>query len=90
MAFADWHKGRVTVAGDTANWASATDRRHFCPSCGSTLFATAEADDDVEIRLGTFDETPSGLTPEYELWVDRRERWLQPVAGATQHRRNRP
>lgn len=92
MAFADWPRSQVAVAGETANWTSTTDRRHFCPFCGSTLFATdaAETDDEVEIRLGTLDETPSGLTPGYELWVDRREHWLEAVSGAMQHRRDRP
>lgn len=91
MAFADWHEGQVSIAGETASWMSTTDRRYFCPACGSTLFVTDEAgrSDEVEVRLGTLDEAPSGFKPEYELWTIRREHWLQPVAGAVQHRGNR-
>ena len=70
--------------------APATDHRHFCPACGSSLFGTHDKDGEVEVRLGALDEAPSGLAPGYELWTPRRERWQQPVAGAAQHPRNRP
>jgi len=87
MAFAVWRQGQVSVAGDAASWTSTAYRRHFCPACGATMFATnaAEVDQEVEIRLGTLDDAPSGLLPEYELWTSRREHWLQPVPGAEQH-----
>jgi hypothetical protein len=90
MAFAVWHQDQVSVTGETGSWQARTDRRHFCPACGSTLFATNETGSEVEVRLGTLDEAPSGLTPDYELWVHRREHWLPTVAGAKQHSANRP
>ena len=91
MAFADWLEGQVSIMGETASWTFTTDRRHFCPACGSTLFATDDTggSDEVEVRLGTLDEAPSSLMPEYELWTARREPWLEPVTGAVQHRGNR-
>jgi hypothetical protein len=38
---------------------------------------------------GAFDDAPSGLLPTYELWLNRRERWLRPIEGAEQHIGNR-
>jgi hypothetical protein len=51
--------------------------RSFCPECGSRLFNLH--DDDVEIRLGTLDDAPSGLMPMQEGWTIRREHWLTPI-----------
>lgn len=90
MAYAVWDRSQVSVAGETANWTASTDRRHFCPACGSSLFATREGDGEVEVRLGSLDDAPSGLAPDHELWTPRRERWLEPVTGAAQHPGNRP
>ena len=90
MAFAVWPADRVGVAGETASWTASTDHRHFCPACGSSLFATEDGSDGVEVRLGALDDAPSSLTPEYELWTPRRESWQGTVEGAAQHRANRP
>ena len=89
MAFAVWDRGQISVTGDTRVWTATTDHRHFCPACGSSLFGTHDKDGEVEVRLGALDEAPSGLTPEYELWTPRRERWLAPVVGAVQYHSNR-
>jgi hypothetical protein len=90
MAFAVWDRSQVSVTGETHNWIATTDRRHFCPACGSSLFGTHDTDNEIEIRLGAFDDAPSGLTPSYELWIPRREHWVLPIAGTAQHVRNRP
>ena len=56
-------KDGFRVSGDTWNFEKTGDsgrwmRRHFCPSCGSTLFAHAEAlPDAVMIFAGTLDDT---------------------------------
>ncbi|TDK31802.1 GFA family protein [Rhizobium deserti] len=52
--------------------------RGFCPECGSRLFNAVE-EDGVEIRVGSLDMAPSDLEPTYEIWVKRRENWLQPL-----------
>ena len=90
MAFAVWDQSQVTVTGDVRSWTQTTDHRHFCPICGSRLFATHDRNDEVEVRLGCFDEAPSNLLPQYELWIGRREYWLPAVVDAAQHRGNRP
>ncbi|WP_306224333.1 GFA family protein [Bosea beijingensis] len=73
MAFAVWPRDAVKVEGETLQWTSSTDHRAFCPSCGFTLFATSDDSNEIEIRIGSLDNAPSMLSPQYELWVPRRE-----------------
>lgn len=89
MAFAVWDRNDVTVTGAAAAWRAATDHRHFCPVCGSAVFATRDTDTEMEVRLGCFDDAPSNLVPAYENWVGRREVWLTPVGKADQYPQNR-
>ena len=72
----------VTIDGETRDFRG----RHFCPRCGSSVFA--RTGDEIEIHLGSLD-APSQLTPSYELWTVRREAWLPPFAMTTLHPRNR-
>lgn len=59
--------------------------RSFCPECGGRLFNLHE--NDVEIRLGSLDNAPTGLMPEREGWIIRREHWLTPL-GVPQFERD--
>ncbi len=59
----------------------------FCLRCGSLLFLLGE--DAVEIQLGSLDDAPFALRPEAELWIKRREPWIDPLDGASQHRESR-
>lgn len=59
----------VRVEGQTSNYQG----RHFCPDCGSSVFA--RSDDEIELHLGALD-APSQWNPSYECWVSRREDWL--------------
>ena len=64
--------------------------RGFCPQCGSRLWNPPEAEDRfIEIRIGSLDDAPFELRPEAEIWIKRRESWLAPVEGASQHVENR-
>jgi hypothetical protein len=69
FAAAIFPEGAVTIVGATAEWAG----RHFCPVCGSSVFA--RYGDEVEVHLGALDE-PDRFTPSYENWTIRREAWL--------------
>ena len=89
MAFAVWPRDAVKVEGETRQWTSSTDHRAFCPSCGSTLFATSDDSNEIEIRIGSLNNAPSMLSPQYELWVPRREHWLSPLPGTKQFVGNR-
>ena len=70
----------VRVTGTTQQY----EGRHFCPTCGSSVFA--QTGDEVELHLGALDH-PDLFTPTYEIWTDRRESWLPPFAGLRQHPR---
>ncbi|TRD22573.1 GFA family protein [Palleronia caenipelagi] len=72
----------VTIRGET----SAYKDRHFCPVCGSPVFA--RSGDEIELYLGAFD-MPNLFTPTYELWSDRREAWLPPFPGVVSCLRGR-
>lgn len=72
----------VTVTGETHHWR----HRHFCPSCGSAVFA--RAGDEVEVMLGGMD-APDRFVPTYECWTVRRESWLPPFPLAHSYKRDR-
>ena len=73
---------QVTVTGELRSYQG----RWFCPTCGSSVLA--RSGEEVELHLGALD-APDQFTPDYELWVERREAWLRPVAGAAQFKRDR-
>ncbi|MDR7267523.1 hypothetical protein J2X20_000152 [Pelomonas saccharophila] len=81
--YAVWPAGQFEHSGDTAEF---RDQR-FCPHCGSRLFSLD--DEEAEIKLGVLSQAPTPLVPSYELWVKRREPWLQAVPGAKQFDENR-
>ncbi|HEY1549772.1 MAG TPA: GFA family protein [Kofleriaceae bacterium] len=72
----------VAIAGTTADY----NGRHFCPTCGSSLFA--RSGDEIEVHLGCLD-APDQLVPSYENWVIRREHWLPPFELARHYDRDR-
>ncbi len=72
----------VTVEGETRDY----DGRHFCPRCGSSVFA--RSGDEVEVHLGSLDD-PGQLKPTYESWVVRREAWLPRFPGMRRYERDR-
>ena len=81
-ASAVFPEGAVTVEGETRNYAG----RHFCPRCGSSVFA--RTGDEIEAHLGALD-APDQLTPTYEGWTIRREAWLPPFPLTKRYERNR-
>jgi len=72
----------VSISGPTAEYRS----RHFCPACGSSLFA--RSGDEIDVALGCLD-APSQLRPTYELWVCRRDDWLPPFDVARRYEHDR-
>jgi hypothetical protein len=82
-AFAVWPRDAFRSTGEFRTW----EGRSFCGECGSRLFALR--DDEAEIKMGTLKDAPTGLTPQYELWVWRREHWLKPLPDAEQHQGDR-
>jgi hypothetical protein len=72
----------VRVEGETGDYGG----RHFCPQCGSPVFA--RSGDEIEINLGSLDEIDR-FVPTYELWTIRREGWLPPFPLAHHYQRDR-
>jgi hypothetical protein len=88
--FAVWPDSNVTVRGRTNSWIASTDNRHFCPTCGSSVFSIVDGAEEVEIKAGALDDLPTELKPSYELWVERKEPWLAGLEGVEQHIGNKP
>ncbi len=84
-----WTRARVTISGELGCWEVRAGGERFCPRCGSALFCWDDRSEEVEVKLGTLDEAPAGLTPSYELWTIRREAWLGSQDGAEQCHRDR-
>ena len=82
FAAAIFAQDAVKVDGQTHDYAG----RHFCPRCGSSVFA--RSDDEIELHLGTLD-APDQLMPTYECWVVRRESWLPPLPLARHYLHDR-
>ena len=81
--YAQWRRDAFELEGELA----AYEGRGFCPRCGSRVACLDE--EGVEVRLGSLDDAPFDLRPEAEIWIKRREAWLPPVDGASQHEENR-
>lgn len=72
----------VMIEGETRDYAG----RHFCPRCGSSVFA--RSGDEVEVHLGALD-VPDQLVPTYECWTVRREAWLPALPLGKRYERDR-
>jgi hypothetical protein len=84
--YGQWPIDAFVLEGEVSSYRG----RAFCPRCGSRVLNPPDPGDTlVEIRIGTLDDAPFGLQPEAEIWVKRREPWIPPVDGATQHDENR-
>jgi hypothetical protein len=82
--YGQWPRDRFELEGDVATY----DGRSFCPRCGGRV-GCFDDDEVVEIRLGSLDDAPFELKPEAEIWIKRREPWLDAVEGASQHEESR-
>ena len=81
-AAAIFPENAVTIEGETRDYQG----RHFCPRCGSSVYA--RCGNEIEVHLGTLDE-PNQLKPTYEGWTERREAWLPPFPLSKHYKRNR-
>ncbi len=72
----------VIVDGETSEY----DGRHFCPRCGSSVFA--RSGDEIEVHLGSLD-SPDQFVPSYECWTVRREGWLPPFPAMRPYEHDR-
>lgn len=72
----------VAIEGETREYKG----RHFCPGCGSSVFARFT--DEIEVHLGIFDASDR-FVPTYENWTARREAWLPKFPLARHYVRDR-
>jgi hypothetical protein len=71
----------VKITGVCVEWrSSSTGVRKRCAICGSPIAYVQEGSGEIELSLGSFDQT-SIFMPQYENWISRRELWQHPVAG---------
>ncbi|MBS0419485.1 MAG: GFA family protein [Proteobacteria bacterium] len=83
--FVVFNKQDVELQGELRDWESSPGySRRFCPVCGSRVASVR--DTEIELSLGSF-HSVSVLTPQYESWIIRRERWLNPLE-VPQHERD--
>lgn len=82
FASAIFPEDAIAIEGETQDYFG----RHFCPRCGSSLFARSE--DEIELHLGSLD-SPDQFTPSYECWTVRREAWLPPFPTVRRYQRDR-
>lgn len=82
FAAAIFPQDAVTIEGETRDYRG----RHFCPRCGSSVFA--HVGDEIEVHLGALD-APDQFMPSYEIWTVRREAWLPPFPLKRHYARDR-
>ncbi len=82
FAAAIFPQDAVTIHGETRDYRG----RHFCPRCGSSVFARFA--DEIEVHLGALD-APDQWMPTYENWAVRREAWLPPFPLKRHYARDR-
>ena len=82
FAAAIFPQDAVMVEGETRDYRG----RHFCPRCGSSVFARFA--DEIEVHLGALD-APDQFMPSYENWTVRREAWLPPFPLKRHYARDR-
>ena len=72
-------KDQITIAGETKEYASSEHgRRHFCPSCGTSLFYTSERifPGQIDVQTATLDD-PDALPPTAQIQVADRIGWME-------------
>lgn len=82
FAAAIFPQDAVTIEGETRDYRG----RHFCPRCGSSVFARFA--DEIEVHLGALD-APDQYMPTYENWTVHREAWLPPFPLERHYARDR-
>ncbi|WP_353642945.1 GFA family protein [Mesorhizobium sp. WSM2239] len=82
-AFAIWPRDAFEGAGAVGTY----EGRSFCLYCGGRVYSLR--DDEAEIMLGSLDQAPGDIAPEYELWIGRREEWMEPLPWAAQFQHDR-
>ena len=91
FARAVFAKAAVNITGRTERFASSERLwRHFCPACGTPLFAEpAFAPDRWAVTLATLDD-PDAIRPQMHIWTSSKVDWLTLDDGLPQYRESAP
>ncbi len=80
-AFVVFPLDAVVIEGPRTDWRSSDHAiRVRCSGCGSPVAMIEDRTSEIELNLGSFDDS-SLFTPAYEHWIVYRERWLTPTPG---------
>jgi hypothetical protein len=74
---------QLTIHGDLTTYVETGEnndgeyvRRRFCPTCGSPIVSELVLTGGVvAVKAGTLDDT-SGVSPNVEVWCERRQPWV--------------
>ena len=83
-------KSSVEITGDTTRYSQLGDsgklvHRNFCTACGTVILSEFDAEpDNVCLKACSLDD-PSWLTPEFHLYISRKQPWLTISDGLPQH-----
>jgi len=72
-------KDQITIDGKTREYASSEHgRRHFCPTCGTSLFYTSEQvfPGQIDVQIATLDD-PDAIPPQVQIQVADRIGWME-------------
>jgi hypothetical protein len=82
-AFGIWPRSHFQGTGEVGTY----EGRSFCRECGARVFSLR--DDEAEVMLGSLDQAPSDIAPDHEVWIERREEWLEPLPWTVQFQHDR-
>lgn len=80
FSLAFFNKDTVSIEGDTSSYTTQSDdepkiTRHFCPECGSRLFATNSVNSSlISIAVGCVDDS-SWFKPQVIVYNKRKPEW---------------
>lgn len=91
LAAASFPRRSVTISGQTArHQSSARLYRHFCPACGTRLFAEPiDAPERWAVTLASLDD-PNAIRPEMHIWTSSRLDWMVFDDGLPQFEQGSP
>jgi hypothetical protein len=76
FARALYPRAAVAIDGETRAYNSTPDlARHFCPRCGTPIFAARTSAGTISVALGTLDD-PGALSPEVHSFTAAAIPWL--------------
>ena len=77
FARAMFPRAGIRISGETRGYASSDDlTRHFCPICGTHVFADRKSNPAaISVTLGTLDD-PGAFPPQVQIWTASKMPWL--------------